>query len=179
MKSIVLMSFLVALITTSSYGQTSFDQTLEEELVNNYIESRIDQKGISQRNRDVNSLFIGSVDTELEEIKSVLNHYIEGTANGQPKRLELAFQRDFNLYFIKDEELQSWSGKQYISNVKEGVQANRIGEIISIDYEKDAAVAKIEILMPDSQLLYTDYLLLLKIESRWKIIHKIFTNNPI
>ncbi|MEM9361025.1 MAG: nuclear transport factor 2 family protein [Bacteroidota bacterium] len=113
--------------------------------------------------------------SEIEHINKVLYDYIEGTADGEPDRLREAFDEDFKLYFVRNDSLQSWSGKNYINNVKPGRKSNRIGKVLSIDFEGDAAIAKIEILMPGLKRIYTDYLLLLKVEQRWKIIHKSFT----
>ncbi len=116
-----------------------------------------------------------SAQTEIEEINKTLFDYIEGTANGQPERLKRAFHPDFNLYFISKDTIRVWSGKKYIENVKSGVKSNRIGKVISIDFEGNAASAKIEIDMPGLKRIYTDYLLLLKVNNSWKIIHKSFT----
>jgi len=113
--------------------------------------------------------------SEMEKINNVLYDYIEGTANGEPDRLKQAFHEDFNLYFVANDTVRVWSGKKYIENVKPGAKSNRIGKVISIDYEDNAAVARIEILMPARKRIYTDYLLLLKVKSQWKIIHKSFT----
>lgn len=113
--------------------------------------------------------------TETELITRTLYDYIEGTANGQPQRLKNAFHPNFNLYFVAKDSLRIWSGKDYIGNIKEGEKNDRIGKIISIDFENDAANAKIEIDIPSRKRIYTDYLLLLKYESNWKIIHKSFT----
>jgi len=113
--------------------------------------------------------------SEIEKINKVLYDYIDGTANGEPDRLRNAFDENFNLYFVANDSLKVWSGKQYINNVKPGRKSNRIGKVISIDYEGDAAMARIEILMPARKRIYTDYMLLLKIDNDWKIIHKSFT----
>ena len=113
--------------------------------------------------------------SEIEKINNVLYDYIEGTANGEPDRLKKAFHEDFNLYFVANDTIRVWSGKKYIENVKPGAKSNRIGKVISIDYEDNAAVARIEILMPARKRIYTDYLLLLKVKNQWKIIHKSFT----
>jgi len=113
--------------------------------------------------------------SEIEQINSVLYDYIEGTANGEPDRLKRAFDENFNLYFVREDSLQVWSGKQYVSNVKAGQKSNRIGKVLSIDFEGNAAIAKIEILMPARKRIYTDYLMLLKVNRQWKIIHKSFT----
>ena len=125
------------------------------------------------------AIFLGTVtanaQTEIEKINKPLLDYIEGTANGQPDRLKRAFHPDFNLYFVQSDSVKAWSGKGYVSNVKQGRKSNRIGKIISVDYVNDAAIAKIEIDMPDRKRLYTDYLMLLKVKYEWKIIHKSFT----
>ena len=114
--------------------------------------------------------------TELELITETLLDYIEGTANGEPERIAKAFHPDLNLYSISGDSLSTRSGKSYIANFKPGKKRNRIGRIISIDYENNAASAKIEVLMPGSKKIYTDYLLLLKYKGSWKIIHKSYTS---
>ncbi len=113
--------------------------------------------------------------SDLEAITSTLMDYVEGTANGEPERVKRAFHPDLNLYSIKDDELQVWNGQDYTGNIKKGQKSNRIGRIVSIDYENDAACAKIEIRMPGLKRIYTDFLLLLKYQGSWKIIHKSFT----
>ena len=124
------------------------------------------------------ALFLGTISysqSEMEAINKVLYDYIEGTANGEPDRLKKAFDENFNLYFVANDTLRVWSGKNYVNGVKQGRKSNRIGKVLSIDYEGNAAIAKIEILMPARKRIYTDYLMLLKIKNDWKIIHKSFT----
>jgi hypothetical protein len=113
--------------------------------------------------------------TEIELITATLMDYIEGTANGEPARLRRAFHKDFSLYTISDtDSLRIRSGEQYISNTKQGEKSNRIGRIISIDYEKDVAIAKAEIVVPNWRV-FTDYFLLMKYEGSWKIVQKSYT----
>lgn len=113
--------------------------------------------------------------TEQEHITKMLMDYIEGTANGEPERVKSAFHKDLNLYTVVDDSLKVWNGQKYISGIKKGAKSNRIGRIVNIDIENNAASAKIEILMPDRKRKYTDYLLLLKFQNEWKIIHKSYT----
>jgi Putative lumazine-binding len=112
---------------------------------------------------------------EFELINQTLLDYIEGTANGEPNRLKRAFHKDFNLYFVQNDSLKIWIGQEYMAGVKEGQKSNRVGRVVSIDYTDNAATAKIEIDMPARKRIYTDYLVLLKYENRWQIIHKTFT----
>ncbi len=111
--------------------------------------------------------------TEEELITETLMDYIDGTANGDQERVANAFHEDLNLYSTKEDgSLKVWPGKDYLKIVR---KSNRIGKIVSLDYEKDAAMAKIEIDMPGAKKIFTDYLILLKVEGHWKIIHKIYT----
>ena len=113
--------------------------------------------------------------SEIEQISETLMDYIEGTANGEPERLRKAFHPDFNLYAVTDKDsLLVRSGEKYIANVKPGEKSNRIGRIISIDYEKDVAIAKAEIVVPNWRI-FTDYFLLVKYQGAWKIVHKSYT----
>ncbi|MFS4492433.1 nuclear transport factor 2 family protein [Maribacter sp. 2308TA10-17] len=124
-------------------------------------------------------LFIGihtvSAQTDLESITSTLNDYLEGTANGEPERVKRAFHPELNLYSVANDSLRVWYGQDYTGGIKQGKKSNRIGRIVSIDYKNDAAVGKIEIIMPGPKRIYTDYLMLLKYQGSWKIIHKSYT----
>lgn len=115
---------------------------------------------------------------ELDQIRLVLTDYIDGTANGEPDRVRKAFHEDLNLYSIKNDSLDVWKGKTYIANIAVGKSNTRQGKIVAIDYEKDVAMAKIEILVPGFRV-FTDYLMLAKVKGVWKIIHKSFTSRPV
>lgn len=115
-----------------------------------------------------------AVKSDLDQVKEILLDYIEGTANGEPERLRKAFHPDFNLYTVANDTLWTRSGEQYIANIKVNEKSNRLGRIISIDVEKDAAMAKVEIVIPGFKL-FTDYFLILKYQGSWKIVHKSYT----
>lgn len=114
------------------------------------------------------------IKSDLDQVKEMLLDYIEGTANGQPERLRRAFHPRFNLYTVAKDTLWIRSGEQYISNINVGVKNNRIGRIIAIDIEKDAAIAKAEIVVPNLRT-FTDYFLILKYQGTWKIVHKSYS----
>jgi hypothetical protein len=116
--------------------------------------------------------------SEIEQITAVLMDYIEGTANGEPDRVKAAFHPDFKLYMVNDSDsLKIRSGAEYVANIKAGEKSNRIGRIIAIDYENNAASAKAEIIVPDWRI-FTDYFLLMKYEGSWKIVQKSYTWVP-
>lgn len=130
----------------------------------------------------ISSLFINAQSSsvanqsnEMEQITSTLNKYIEGSTNGQPKLLEEAFHPDLNLYSMRRGEFSIWSGIDYIADTKQGEPTGEIGKIISIDFENDIGVAKVQISHPESTVPYIDYFMLMKMEGSWKIIHKMYT----
>ncbi len=117
-----------------------------------------------------------TTDPETELIRATLIDYIQGSTNGQPNRLKKAFHPDLNLYSIgKDGKLSIWSGTDYILDTKEGKPTGETGKILSVDYENNAAMAKVEIAHPKSSSPYIDYFMLLKIEGTWTIVHKMYT----
>ena len=110
---------------------------------------------------------------EIRKITQTLMHYIEGTAQGQPERLRQVFHPDFKLFLVTTDSLRVIDGQGYISRVKKGEKYNRQGRIVAIDYENDAAMAKIEVVFPDTKRIATDYVMLLKINGQWKKISSI------
>lgn len=122
------------------------------------------------------NVYLAQAQTEIQQITETLVDYIEGSTDGQPQRLKKAFHPDLNLYSVgKNEKLRTWSGLDYIADTKEGKPTGEEGKIISIDFENNAAVAKVEISHPESRHTYVDYFMLLKLEGRWTIIHKMYT----
>lgn len=112
---------------------------------------------------------------ELPLIATTLMDYIDGTANGDPDQVRRAFHPDFNLYTVNDaDSLWIRSGAKYIEGIKVGEKNTREGRIISIDVEGNAAMAKAEIAIPGWRI-FTDYFLLLKYESAWRIVQKSYS----
>lgn len=118
---------------------------------------------------------LSAQDSDLELITKTLTDYIEGSTQGQPDRLKTAFHADLNLYYVRNDEIKVWSGDAYIADTKEGKPTGELGKIISIDYENNAAVAKVQITNPNNPIPYVDYFMLLKAKGKWTIIHKMFT----
>lgn len=112
--------------------------------------------------------------TEITAIRKTLVDYIEGSTQGQPARLKKAFHKNLNLYSIKEGKLSVWAGTDYIADTKEGSSTGEQGRILSIDFENDIAVAKVEIKQPRRQA-YIDYFMMLRIDGHWKIVHKMYT----
>ncbi len=113
--------------------------------------------------------------TEKELITETLINYIEGSTEGQPERLKTAFHPELNLYYVRNDEIRIWKGTDYINDTKEGEPTGETGKIVSIDYENNIAVAKVEIIPQNNSRSFIDYFLLAKAEGKWTIIHKAYT----
>jgi len=116
-----------------------------------------------------------AIKSDIQQITETLTDYIEGSTGGEPERLKTAFHPDLNLYYIRDGKLAIWSGEAYIADTKEGEPTGELGKIISIDYEHDIAVAKVQISHPERTIPYIDYFMLAKSNEKWIIVHKMFT----
>ncbi|MFT5294995.1 MAG: hypothetical protein ACI9YH_001005 [Colwellia sp.] len=118
-----------------------------------------------------NALFAND---DVSAITSVIQKYFDGTSKGQPELVKQAFSNSLELQYVgKKGELKRWQGTDYIANIKSGRIKKRTGKIISIDITGNAAVVKATV--TTDKTLFTDYLLLLKLDSGWKVTNKIFT----
>ncbi|GAB4536988.1 MAG: hypothetical protein Tsb0010_16350 [Parvularculaceae bacterium] len=110
----------------------------------------------------------------IVEIREVIEKYLDGTSEGRPELVEEAFLPSLEVQWLsEDDALLRRPGPDYISRIEPGVAAPRFGRIVSIDATDKSAMAKAEIIWNDR--IYTDYMLLLKVEGRWRIANKIAT----
>jgi putative intracellular protease/amidase len=113
---------------------------------------------------------------ENNDIKKVLNNYIQGTSFNYPDKISSAFYSDANLLLEKKgHAVWRVPAKDYINwfnKNNEGKFTGRVGEILNIEVSGAIATAKVEIILPDKQQRFVDFFLLKKIANNWKIISK-------
>lgn len=109
------------------------------------------------------------------DIRTVLQKYLDGTSQGKPELIREAFKDTMEIQWLDEKgDFRRRKGPDYIKLFKAGVKIPRVGKIINIDMTNgNAAGAKIEIRWNGK--LYTDYVLLMKINGDWKITNKIAT----
>lgn len=111
---------------------------------------------------------------DIVQIKQVIQGYFDGTSQGKPELIKKAFLPTLELQYVNDQgEFKRWLGNNYIDGFQPGKSNGRVGKIISIDLTGDAAMAKATVTMNNK--VFTDYFLLLKLQTGWKITNKIFT----
>lgn len=115
---------------------------------------------------------------DFADIKEVLQKYIDGTSQGKPELVEEAFLPTLEIQYVwEDGVFRRTTAPDYIANINPGIAVDRVASIDSIEVTDNAATAKITIVINREQV-YTDYLLLLKLNDGWRVSNKIATRRP-
>ena len=126
------------------------------------------------------STIVSYSQSEVEAVKRIVQLYIDGTSYSYPDKIEEAFHPDISMYFTKQGQPWSPTRAEYIGffeGADPGTFTGRIGRILTVDQLQDIAMVKLEILVPKRNWLYTDHLLLKKIDSTWYIMSKSATSH--
>lgn len=138
------------------------------------------------------SSFAQNTDDLNKEQEAIKNHiqtaYVEGLQNeGNFDKIDKGFHPSFNLLSIDQGDiikiLPIYSWKEKVKQDKASGKLPRTGDnkvsirFLSVDVTGTAAVAKFEFYV-GKKLTFIDYLSLLKFESGWKIVSKVFYRFP-
>lgn len=125
---------------------------------------------------------------EEEAVKKVITDaYFKGNFNeADSSAMAKGFHPEFAIYFPKQKgelgkmPIKEWKNavaKRRADPVRYAKRMDWIGEIKSIDLTGHAAAVKIEI-RSKGELIYTDYLQLLKFDTGWWIVGKVYYEHP-
>lgn len=118
-------------------------------------------------------------ESEEAAVRAAIEHYFQGHATGQGEHFRKVFHPDSKLFFMRDGKLTQWTSEEYISRASgkpAADEAQRKRRIDSIDISGDAAFVKITLDYPN--VVFTDYMSMLKIDGQWKIVNKTFYAKP-
>jgi hypothetical protein len=117
---------------------------------------------------------------ENEAVYEVVQHYFDGMMRARPDLLRRAFHADARLIGVGREGdvmiipfeqwAASWEGREPRDVTKYH------NEIVSADITGTAASVKTDLQWPDVH--YVDYLSLLKVGGEWRIVNKIWWQEP-
>lgn len=116
---------------------------------------------------------------DKELISVVVRNYVEGMVFADEALLRQAFHPDCRVIGHYHKELEWLSLNDFISAIKaEGPAPKEVKpfwETVSVDVTGDAGAVKV---IDDYEgMRFTDYLSLLKINERWKIVNKVYYLN--
>jgi hypothetical protein len=121
----------------------------------------------------------GGASDEERAVREAVDLYFQGHATGNGEPWRKAFYPDAKLFWVKDGQITQRTSAEFIAGAlgqpapDEGKRKRRV---LSVDISNDAAVAKVDLDYPGRHLV--DYLSLLRVDGRWKIVNKIFTTMP-
>jgi hypothetical protein len=116
--------------------------------------------------------------TDFEKIEQIVNMYFNGTYQGDENLLRTAFHPKVRITGIIHDMVCDWSLDEFIEKVTISPTAENKGEIfdkeiITIDKTNHAGMVKCRVKVAD--LIFHDYITLLKISGEWVIRNKSFT----
>lgn len=119
------------------------------------------------------------IDNDFEKITEIVTMYFKGTYHGNADLLYKAFHPNAHITGLINGEYFDWSLSDFITRATTSPSAANKGEkydkeIISIDRTKNAAMVKSRVAV--GELIFFDYITLLKIDGQWIIRNKSFTN---
>ena len=123
---------------------------------------------------------------DVADIKSMIEEsYVNGAFNGlDPDAMRRGFHEDFAIFWAEGEKI----GKYPIATWAESTGKRKddpefdpatnvwTHEFAQIDVTEGSAMVKLE-LSHEGKHVYTDYLLLLKFDSGWRIVSKVYTKH--
>ena len=117
-----------------------------------------------------------ATDPEIDAIRAVADAYI----SADPAMLRDAFLPSMNLYTTDEKEtLRTIPFAEYLQRVSANANAAREEHQASIDLvDRTGNVAIVKVTTIRPQVKVTDYLSLVRIEKRWKVVNKAFVVEP-
>ena len=122
------------------------------------------------------------MDLGLNDVKATLADYFDGIYESSEEKLRSAFHPDAHIYSATDGTLVDFPLDAFIDPVTSrqscsSQAAPRTDKIVSIDFSgPNSALAKVELSIPGTD--FVDFLSLMKIDGRWRIIAKTYHANP-
>jgi len=110
--------------------------------------------------------------TDLEGVKKALGYYMDGASNGDKEMFTKAFLPEGQMLFVTEEGTRIIPLADFVARMKDGQKSDRKNRIVSIEIEGNVAQARLRVEAPD--LIFHDFMSLLKTEDGWKIVSKIF-----
>jgi len=117
--------------------------------------------------------------TERDAIAAVMQHYIDGSAEGDASKLKQAFHPEARMYGSlggqrMDIPITELYG--FIDGKPMNSDGNYEATITSMDQVDDAAIARLDESGCWGTVSFVDFFSLAKIEGEWQIVNKVFAH---
>ncbi len=112
-------------------------------------------------------------DSEIAAIEQTIHKYFEGMIERDRNKLDQAFDPTARLIGYRGEQFTVTAYEDWAKGTASGSPRNPAdfkNHILGIEFKGYTALAKTELFWPG--IYYYDYLTLIKIDGKWKIVHK-------
>ncbi|GEN13216.1 protease I [Myxococcus fulvus] len=114
---------------------------------------------------------------DLAAIRAAVADYTEGVKSGDRARLERTFHPESKLLSVgPDGALATWAGTDYVASAVKSPFTGREDSVLQVDIAGSAAVAKVSV--RTAKWDFIDYISLLKLDGRWRIVAKVYHREP-
>ena len=113
--------------------------------------------------------------TDDKAVRTVIEQYFKGHATAQADEMRKAFLPSAHIEGLRNGVFTSWTVDQYVANFKgqpAADEAQRKRTIDRVDIVGTAAMAKATLI--HGATTFTDYFVLLKVGTEWKIANKVY-----
>ena len=125
------------------------------------------------------SAFAGGQASEEAAVRGAVNQYFKGHATGQSAEMSAAFLPSAHIEGIRDGVFTSWTAAEYsgrFTGRPAADESTRKRTIDRVDVSGSAAMARATLV--HGATTFTDYFVLLKVNSEWKIANKVYSSRP-
>jgi sulfur transfer complex TusBCD TusB component (DsrH family) len=114
------------------------------------------------------------VSVSRKAVKETVGYYFNGVAERDIDCMRRAFHPDCKMMYVQNGVLAQVAQEEWYERIRNNPPAQAVlyRKIISVDITGNAASVKAE--TDFTTFKFIDYLSLLKIEGRWKIVNKLF-----
>jgi hypothetical protein len=115
-------------------------------------------------------------------IRQAVQYYFDGGRNADSATMGKGFdQAVAHMLFVRENKVQDVPIPLFLGRIAQERTAdfkpdNNERRVVSVDFAGNAGIAKLETNTPNNRVI--DYMALLKVDGRWKIVNKIFDRVP-
>ena len=125
---------------------------------------------------------LDEMSADEQGIRQAVQYYFDGGRNADSATMGKGFESSVaHMLYVRDNKLNDVPIPQFLARIAaqrtpEFKPDNNQRRVVSVDFTGNAAIAKLETVTPEN--LVIDYMSLLKVDGRWKIVNKIFDRVP-
>jgi hypothetical protein len=131
---------------------------------------------------EVETIEPAAMSADEQGIRQAVQYYFDGGRNADSATMAKGFEASVaHMIYVRDNKIQDVPIPEFLARIANGRTADFKPDtyerrVVSVDFAGNSGIAKLETVTP--QNLVVDYMALLKVDGRWRIVNKIFDRVP-